>query len=207
MRVSIATFIIILFTILALLFVKFKPPTVYYVPLSEYYYIFKYCVQWNGYNSTLVKECINYGLTRSYFEVEVKQDSVQINKVCTVYLPSSKIGTSLIDNYYNCLETYYNYTLLLYNPKMQIVKFNYIAYLVAYYKFIPSKEMIYIYLFYDTQPIYVDIVPSNIKTVCKVIRTIYEGISSIFINCTNVREGEIINITDNRGLRISITCS
>ena len=204
MRVSLATFIIILFTIIAILFVKLRPTTIHYIPLEQYYEALKYCVGWMGTNTQNLENCLQ-DLTNShlisiksfiqithknFMELE-EYDQELYNQIQSVF---KMCGESFNENYLNI--TYINASIVVgFSSK---VTFSYAAYLVII-RCRSSKNFV---LLSDSIPLLLNIstVPETYCTY-KYVVNVTEKLS--YVNITCEEQVSKIVVTDERCLVVS----
>ncbi len=204
MRVSLATFIIIIFTIVAILFVKLRPATIHYISLEEYYESLKYCTGWMGTSKQSLENCLQ-DLTnshlisiKSFVQITYKNfnelesyDQELYNQIKNVF---KMCGESFSENYLNI--SYVNATALV--ELGSGVTFSYAAYLVI----IRCGSSRIFVLLSDSIPLLLNIstVPETYCTY-KYVVNVSENIS--YVNITCVKPVSKIVVTDERGLEVS----
>ncbi len=218
MRLTLATFIIMLTIILAIIFIKYRPNPIYYISLEKYYAADAHCTAWAYLTNQSFAECLDtfllransniiYSIILTKYRYDTVLEKLNLQLLREKCVDMYSILTSLItlsnEGYIvvNALSyKYYNGTLCLNRPKICL---SYCAYMLV----IKVKPGIY-YVFTDRALLSINVtVTSTSNVVCTYSRTLLMSLnmSAIVIKCSSETTNYKIEIIDERGINVTIS--
>ncbi len=210
MRVTLATFIILLSVILAIIFVKYRPMTTYYISLEQYYAVTQFCTSW-GYKD--FTRCLEYTLSNDFKYIS----SISIAK----YSRNNTNLQSILNNDTLRSGCRYMYILAKYlYSKLGNLKASYVCYNgtinisigkvgpISYNAFMlvvcVEKELYYVAS--DYQNTIINVTPQQCQWY-KVLMYPQINITLIVVNCSGIKNVSSLYIEDERGLSVRISSS